>query len=193
MLRSKNEVLKKRIALRNNSIEYTLKVSSRVRHMRLAVYPGGEVIVTAPYFLVESSMEEFLRSKANWILEKLAYFKNQPHGTLLPCGRKNFLKYKEVTRNLVEERLKHFNMFYNYTWNRVSIKNTKTRWGSCSAKGNINFSYKLALIDRELADYVVVHELCHLQEMNHSKNFWALVEKMIPDHKVLRKKLRQLH
>jgi predicted metal-dependent hydrolase len=75
----------------------------------------------------------------------------------------------------------------------VFIKNTKRNWGSCSEKGNLNFNYKLALLPRELAAYVVVHELCHLAVFDHSQTFWDLVSREMPDHKALRKAMRKYH
>lgn len=102
---------------------------------------------------------------------------------------KIYLENKEKARTQVLERLGYFNQFYGFKWNCVSIKNTKRRWGSCSKKGNLNFCYKIALIPQELADYVIVHELCHLGQFNHSKGFWALVKETVPDYKWRRKRL----
>lgn len=101
-----------------------------------------------------------------------------------------YLNNKEAARKLVHDRLAHFNVAYGFEYNRVSIKNQKTMWGSCSKKGNLNFNYRLALIPPELADYVIVHELCHLQELNHSKRFWSLVARTIPDYAQRRKALK---
>lgn len=105
-------------------------------------------------------------------------------------SRRDYQKYKEYARALVIERLAHFNISYNFTVGRISIRNQKTRWGSCSKKGNLNFNYKIALLPPELADYVIVHELCHLGEFNHSKNFWTLVERTIPDYRKRRALLK---
>lgn len=103
---------------------------------------------------------------------------------------KDYLLYKKEALKLVEERINHFNLFYNYKWNKIFIKNQKTRWGSCSKKGNLNFNYKIVRLSRELADYIIVHELCHLGEFNHSKNFWVLIEKTIPNYKTLKDTLK---
>lgn len=102
----------------------------------------------------------------------------------------NYLKYKKDAEVLVKERLEYFNQFYNFKWGRVAIRNQKTRWGSCSKKGNLNFNYKIALLTPLQADYIIVHELCHLKEFNHSKKFWDLVAQTIPDYKEVRNSLR---
>lgn len=101
-----------------------------------------------------------------------------------------YLKHKEGARALVHERLAYWNQFYNFTYKKVFIKNQKTRWGSCSKSGNLNFSYKLVFLPVHLVDYVIVHELCHLGEFNHSANFWALVSKTTPNHKHLKNELK---
>lgn len=104
---------------------------------------------------------------------------------------KNYLQHKERAREIVNERLAHFNKTYQFEFRRVSIKNQKSRWGSCSKKGNLNFNYKIALLPEKLANYIVVHELCHLGELNHSRNFWNLVSKTIPDYKQIRNELKK--
>lgn len=105
---------------------------------------------------------------------------------------KNYLQYKNQARCLVRQRLDYFNQFYNYKYNRVSIKNQRSRWGSCSRLGNLNFNYRLAHLPTELADYIIVHELCHLKEMNHSARFWQLVAQTMPDYLERRRELRKI-
>ncbi len=104
----------------------------------------------------------------------------------------HFVAHKEMARELVLARLGHFNQFYDVSWNRVAIRNTRTSWGSCSALGNLNFNYKLLFIPRDLADYVIAHELCHLQEFNHGPRFWALLAQVMPDYNERRTALRAL-
>ncbi len=104
----------------------------------------------------------------------------------LNTSKREYKKYKETARLLVENRISHYNKLYNFKINRIAIKNTKSRWGSCSKKGNMNFNDKIALLPEALADYVIVHELCHLGEFNHSKRFWKLVSLAIPNYKKLK-------
>jgi predicted metal-dependent hydrolase len=104
-------------------------------------------------------------------------------------GTRSYLTHKEKARRLVNSRLRHFNQYYNFEYKRVSIKNQKTKWGSCSNKANLNFNYRIMFLPEELIDYIVVHELCHLKELNHSKRFWALVAQTMPDYKKHKKHL----
>lgn len=104
----------------------------------------------------------------------------------------DFLKNKEKAREIILERLKHFTSFYNLSHGRVSIRNQKTRWGSCSRQGNLNFNYRLVHLREELLDYVIVHELCHLKEFNHGSNFWDLVAQALPEHQSLRRELKKI-
>ena len=105
--------------------------------------------------------------------------------------RRFTIKKREQARRFVENKIKHFNSFYGFKVNRVAIKNQTTRWGSCSSKGNLNFNYKIIYLRSQLADYLIVHELCHLGELNHSKMFWNLVSKTIPDFIEINKELRR--
>lgn len=101
-----------------------------------------------------------------------------------------YLANKEAARTLVHERLVQFNAHYNFEYRTVSIKNQRSKWGSCSSKKNLNFNYQIAHLPPHLADYVVVHELCHLAELNHSKKFWELVATVLPNWRALRAELK---
>lgn len=107
-------------------------------------------------------------------------------------NRKHYLELKEAARALVHVRVGYFNAFYGHTVGKVFIKNTKSRWGSCSSKGNLNFNYKIVLLPPEVADYLIVHELCHLKEFNHGPNFWALVSQCAPNYRAARSALRAI-
>ena len=91
---------------------------------------------------------------------------------------------------VIPERVEYFSKLMGVTYGRITIRNQKTRWGSCSSKGNLNFNCLLMMTPPEVIDYVVVHELCHRKEMNHSKQFWSEVEKVLPDYKKAEKWLK---
>lgn len=104
----------------------------------------------------------------------------------------HFTAHKEFARTIIHERLKHWNTVYGFSYGRVAIRNQKRCWGSCSAKRNLNFNYKIVFLPTELMDYVIVHELCHLAEMNHSQKFWDVVARALPDYKTHRTHLRRI-
>lgn len=108
-----------------------------------------------------------------------------------PRRRLGYLAYKEQARELVHARLEHFNQHYQLKVGSVRIKSHSTRWGSCSSKGNLNFNYRIFFLPPKLQDYIVVHELCHLKQLNHSAAFWALVAEQIPDYAECIKLLKQ--
>jgi len=105
---------------------------------------------------------------------------------------KHYLAHKESTRTLVLARLAHYNEHYKLSWNRVAIRNQRRCWGSCSAKGNLNFNYKIQFLPPRLADYIIVHELCHLVHLHHGQEFWDLVAQVLPDYKKLLFELREV-
>lgn len=181
--------MRKQIALENKKISYTLRKSRRARRMRLAVYSDGTIVVTTPFDLKESVAEKFIREKSDWLFSKISFFKQFKGKATARYSNEDYLKYKDAAHALAVERAEYFNKIYGFSYNRINIKNQKTRWGSCSNKGNLNFNYKIALLPERLADYIIVHELCHLREFNHSKQFWSLVAQAMPDYTKIRAKL----
>lgn len=169
-------------------IAYTLKRNRRSRSVRVLINCDASVTVTAPWFVSKRRIEKFLFEKKEWIEEKILIFQNR----LESLPKKKVLLVPSVarTKKLIKERLEWYNKFYNFTYNRIAIKNTKTKWGSCSSQKNLNFHASLFHLPLELVDYVVVHELCHLQEMNHSAEFWQLVAEQVPDYVSRRKQLK---
>lgn len=105
---------------------------------------------------------------------------------------KHYLTHKEMARGFVHERLAAINVHYSFLYKRVFIKNQKSCWGSCSERGNLNFNYKLLFLPPHIADYVIIHELCHLAELNHSPRFWLLVAQICPEYKKCRKELKTI-
>lgn len=104
----------------------------------------------------------------------------------------HFIEHREMARTLTLARLQYFNQHYNLSWNRVSIRNQRRRWGSCTSLKNLNFNYKIILLPPHLQDYIIVHELCHLAHLHHEQAFWELVAEQIPDYQLRIRELRAI-
>lgn len=129
--------------------------------------------------------------KAQWLFTKIKFFKQFEGRPIAQYSRKDYLTHRDRAFSLAKERIGHFNGFYGYKFNKINIKNQKTRWGSCSKKGNLNFNYKILFLSQGLSDYIIVHELCHLGEFNHSRKFWNLVAKTVPDYLKIKSELKK--
>ncbi|MFH1412858.1 MAG: SprT family zinc-dependent metalloprotease [bacterium] len=180
-----------KIILEKKSVNYTVRKNKRAKRLSLTVYPN-KLVVTVPFGLLSNyRIERVLKQKRIWILKKMEWFEKNQGKRLIKNTRANYLKYKEQARSLVNDRISCYNQLYKFKFNKLAIKNQKTRWGSCSKQKNLNFNYRLIFLPTSLVDYVIVHELCHLAELNHSKKFWHLVEQTIPDFKQCCKKLKK--
>jgi predicted metal-dependent hydrolase len=120
------------------------------------------------------------------------FFKRLTKKKLSTKNTKIYLDHKEDARHIILERVRYFSPVCGVSYNRVAIRNQKSRWGSCSSKKNLNFNYRLAYLPKHICDYVIVHELCHLKQMNHGPLFWQEVEKVIPNFQADVNELRQI-
>lgn len=174
-----------------SNINFKINKSKRFKRMRLVVRRDMSVVANAPYGLPNIIIYNFLKSKTPWVIKSLNYFKKFQNLPVVKTSRKDYLENKLKALSLAKNKVLYWNQFYKFSVGRVGIKNQKTRWGSCSRKGNLNFNYKIVHLSEKLLDYLVVHELCHLKEFNHSKNFWQLVGQTIPNYKILRTELKK--
>lgn len=182
--------MQKQIYLNNQKLEYVFRRSGRARRVRLAVYGDGSLAVTVPRGVDEGVAEKFIIEKSDWIIRKIAYYKKFKNRVVFKNSRADYLKNKKYASRLIQGRIEYFNKEYCFSFGKISIRNQKTRWGSCSKKSNLNFNYKITFLPAKVADYIIVHELCHLGEFNHSQKFWNLVAETIPDYRGARKELR---
>jgi predicted metal-dependent hydrolase len=176
------------ITINDQKINYEIKPSLKARSLRLEITSSGLVVVK-PWFISMIFLERFIKRQSSWILKNLA--KRQETKKLPNVTSDELIVLKKRAAKILISRLEYFNQKYNFKYKSVSVRNQKTRWGSCSKSGALNFNYRLVLLPENLLDYVVVHELCHLQEMNHSARFWNLVAKTVPDYKDKRKSLEE--
>lgn len=172
-------------------MDYTLRRSRRARHVRLGVTPDGNVTITLPFGVPDHLARRFVVQKQAWIEEKIRYFAQHSAAPLIRHSPSEYRKVKERAREVITAAVERYAKGFGFRYRSISIRNQSTRWGSCSKQGNLSFSYRLFFVPSEVRDYVVVHELCHLHEMNHSQAFWRLVERILPDYRERRAVLQK--
>ena len=170
-----------------STIPYTL-IRSRRKTISIVIKPSGEVEVRCPTRCSKRDVDAFVTSKEDWIRKHLETIAARPKGMALSGEELRTLA--NTAAEVLPERVRFFAQQMGVSYGRITIRSQRTRWGSCSPKGNLNFNCLLMLAPAEVQDYVVIHELCHRKEMNHSSQFWAEVEKVCPDYRVHRKWLK---
>lgn len=176
----------------DREILLTVIRSSR-KSIGLEVRSGKDVLVRIPSRLQDSEVEKFVEKHRKWILEKTELMqsrKNTCNSTGAVPAEKLPPEEIEKIKEKIGDRVKYYSQVMGVTVGRITIRNQKTRWGSCSAKGNVNFNYQLYYLPEELLDYVVIHELAHRSHMDHSGEFWSEVEKYCSDYRRRRKQLK---
>lgn len=170
-------------------VSYTIRQSKRAKHIRLSIKADGTVVVTQPIGVSRAYIEKIIIEKKQWIVRKMHFLENNAvqHRSSLA----EYKKSRTETLSRVQSRVEYYNTLYGYAYKRISVRNQQLRWGSCSRRGNLNFNYRIVNLPQNLMDYIIVHELCHLAELNHSVKFWKLVERAIPRYKECRNELRQ--
>ena len=158
------------------NVPYQIIKSDR-KTIAIQIKPDGQVVVRCPKRMRIEEARRFAESKADWIEKHLA---KRPPRDVAKYTSKEIKQLREQARKLIAERVKHFAPIVGVTYGQIAIRTQHTRWGSCSSKGNLNFNCLLALVPPEVLDYVVVHELCHLKEMNHSAAFYREVLRVFP-------------
>ena len=133
--------------------------------------------------LFRSSIEHFLTEKQDWILKYLTKAAERSEPAPPPLPEHERRRYMETARDIFTRKAAYYASVMQVTYGRISIREQKTRWGSCSSKGNLNFNWRLIFAPEDVLDYIVVHELAHRKEMNHSPAFYAVVASVLPDYK----------
>ncbi len=168
-------------------------VKSNRKTVSIEITKDAEVIVRVPFQMPDTEIQKFLNEKSDWIEKHIQMqrlrMENAKHTKQLT--EEEIQKLAEKALEVIPKRVAYYAKQMGVTYGRITIRNQKTRWGSCSSKGNLNFNCMLMLLPPEIQDYVVVHELCHRKEMNHSSRFWAEVEKVLPDYQTRRKWLKE--
>ena len=172
------------IFYKNNKIEYVL-VREKIKNLYIQI-KNGKVIVKAPLRLSDKKIEDFINKKAKWIYDNLQKekLKKQNQKDITSEDLNKLVKY-------VEKYILKYQKILKVSPNQVRIRDINYAWGSCSSKKNITINRKMANKTEKEIEYVVLHEMCHLLQMNHSNKFWNLVELNMPDYKKYRKMLKE--
>lgn len=177
-------------------MEYDIRIiRSGRRTLAIEIKPDLQIVVRAPYRASGREIERFVLDRTDWLEKHLSRMRqrkeereSRPAEPRLTMEDVRALA-AEAAR-VIPERVRYFAPLVGVTYGMITVRNQRTRWGSCSARGNLNFNCLLMKTPPEVLDYVVVHELCHRKEMNHSPRFWAEVERVLPEYKKARKWLK---
>lgn len=174
------------------SMEYQVIKSNR-KTLAIEIKPDGNIVVKAPMRTSKLAIDYFVKQHEGWIqgkLQKMALGK-EVIGDVSKMTEQELDSLKKKARKLIIPLVEDYAEIMGVTYGQVSIRAQKTRWGSCSFEGNLNFNCLLALCPEGVMRYVVVHELCHRKHMNHSKAFWSEVSEYMPDYKEQRAYLKK--
>ena len=163
-------------------MQYTIIRSGR-RSLALELRQG-ELLVRAPFFVPKAEIDAFVRQHRGWIEKQTvkAEARRQEEESVVPLSRQEYQALADEASRRFAERAAYYAPLIGVTYSRITIRCQRTKWGSCSGKGNLNFNALLMLAPPEVLDSVVVHELCHRKVMNHSKVFYAEVLRVYPDY-----------
>lgn len=167
-------------------MDYTL-IRSRRKTLSIEITPRGELLVRAPARMPRREIQYFLESRRDWITAHLAKLEPAPE----PLSAAELQLLSARARETIPPKAAAFAAQLGVTFGRITVRVQKTRWGSCSVQGNLNFNCLLMLAPEPVLDYVIIHELCHRKQMNHSAQFWAEVEGILPDYREQRRWLKQ--
>lgn len=170
----------KQLVIEDISLDVELERSSR-KTLSISVNQEGVLRVKAPLRMPNQEIERFIRQKTFWI------YKQAKRMEMMKDSRAAYTleeenAYRERARRVLTDKTEYYKRLVGVDYGKIRIGDQKTRWGSCSSRGTISYSWRLILMPEEIQDYVVVHELCHRLEMNHSERFWKLVGGILPDY-----------
>lgn len=165
-------------------------IRSNRRTIAVEIKSDLRVIVRAPIRMKGQDIQRFLNERSAWIEKHLEIVAQRQSGCAPAFTDIELKELTDAAKTDIVQRVERFSVLMGVPVNRITIRSQKTRWGSCSAKGNLNFNCLLMLCPDEIRDYVVVHELSHQKELNHSPRFWAQVEVLLPDYKQRRSWLK---
>lgn len=177
------------ILISKTLLAYELKKSKRAKRARITMHSDGKIIVTIPWFRSEHTAERLIKEKSVWVINNIKKVLKKNIVVLPKIKKSEMALVKKKAKDIIEKKVKEVCDFYELDYKKIFIKDHRSQWGSCSSLKNLNFNVRLIFLPEHLIEYVVVHEICHLKEQNHSKSFWKLVEKAVENYKECNKEL----
>ena len=177
------------IVIEDRTIPVVLERSDR-KTLSIGIREDGTLLIKAPYQMQQKVIDRFVAQKHFWIYKQVQRMENNRRNQVV-YTKEQEKELRQQARKRLTERTDYYKTILGVDYKRIRIADQKTRWGSCSSTGTISYNWHLVLLPDAILDYVVVHELCHLRQMNHSKDFWKLVEGILPDYQSRRKWLKE--
>lgn len=166
-------------------------IRSGRKSVSIEIRDGDHVIVRAPQRMSDLEIRRLVDAKAGWIAKRLGMFERRQNCVEPAFTAAQLHEFANKAKRDIPLRVARYAALMGVSYGKITIRAQKTRWGSCSAKGNLNFNCLLMLCPEETRDYVVAHELCHRKEMNHSARFWMEVARIFPEYDVQRRWLKE--
>ena len=169
-------------------IAYKIIRRKGMRRMLLSFSSRGELVLTTPRLTPLFFINAFLEKSRSWIDTHMAHIASRQDAVSYQSSE--YVEKREEAKDLIEDRVRELSNLHGFRYKKISIRNQRTRFGSCSRSGNLSFHYRIAFFTPEERDYVIIHELCHLRHFDHSPAFWQEVAKFSPQYESIRKKLK---
>ncbi len=168
-------------------------VRSKRKSIAVQVKPDGAVVVRAPKWMRERDIESFVQEKRTWIEKHLMLVQERQARVekVEPYTEEGLRALTKKAREVITQKVRYYAPLVGVDYGRIAIRRQRSRWGSCSSKGNLNFNCLLVLLPEAVIDYVVVHELCHRKQMNHSVAFYRELERVFPEYRKWQKWLKE--
>lgn len=175
-----------------SNLDYKI-VKSKRKTCAIQIHPNSKIIVRTPLSMTNKEIESFVNSKRDWIEKSLKKYEtsNTEFSNLKALSKEDIYNLKQKAEQIIPSKVDFYASKMGVSYNKITIKCQKSRWGSCSSKNNLNFNCLLMLTPNDVIDYIIVHELCHLKEMNHSKQFWNEVKTVLPEYEKSHKWLKE--
>lgn len=181
---------KKKLIVSGKAVSCAIVRRKGMKRLLLSVRSDGTLLLSAPRLTPLFFIEQFLNRSKEWIEKRFTEYSE--NSTLRKKAQEEYEQKRDEARLIISDRVARFAQKLGVSYNKISIRDQRTRWGSCSRSGNLSFSYRIAFLSDRYLDYVIVHELGHRLYFDHSRKFWNAVGSIIPDYKNIRKEMAQM-